>query len=123
MKCFCCDGGLCNWEPGDIPADEHARLFPYCEFIRLTKPNSQIGNGTTQQASESPEEANELATRVINEWMKMPIVQQLVAHSEERPSMDVIKAILHQRWIERRIPFDSFDQLYGALVKSNYFSQ
>ncbi|XP_029011437.1 baculoviral IAP repeat-containing protein 7 [Betta splendens] len=33
VKCFYCDGGLRNWEPGDDPWQEHARWFPRCEFL------------------------------------------------------------------------------------------
>lgn len=36
-KCFHCDGGLCNWEPGDNPWEEHARWFPKCQFVLLSK--------------------------------------------------------------------------------------
>uniref|UniRef100_A0A3Q3KPZ8 RING-type E3 ubiquitin transferase n=1 Tax=Monopterus albus TaxID=43700 RepID=A0A3Q3KPZ8_MONAL len=28
VKCFYCDGGLQNWEPGDDPWQEHAKWFP-----------------------------------------------------------------------------------------------
>lgn len=28
VKCFYCDGGLRNWEPGDDPWQEHAKWFP-----------------------------------------------------------------------------------------------
>ncbi len=28
VKCFFCDGGLRNWEPGDDPWQEHAKWFP-----------------------------------------------------------------------------------------------
>ncbi|CAL8259026.1 baculoviral IAP repeat-containing protein 7 [Gadus morhua] len=33
VKCFFCDGGLRNWEPGDDPWQEHAKWFPRCEFL------------------------------------------------------------------------------------------
>ncbi|XP_021028204.1 baculoviral IAP repeat-containing protein 2 [Mus caroli] len=33
VKCFCCDGGLRCWEPGDDPWIEHAKWFPRCEFL------------------------------------------------------------------------------------------
>lgn len=36
-KCFHCDGGLCNWEAGDDPWVEHARWFPQCKFVYLSK--------------------------------------------------------------------------------------
>ncbi|XP_066227464.1 baculoviral IAP repeat-containing protein 3 [Saccopteryx leptura] len=33
VKCFCCDGGLRCWEPGDDPWVEHAKWFPRCEYL------------------------------------------------------------------------------------------
>lgn len=37
VKCFCCDGGLRCWEPGDDPWVEHAKWFPRCEFLIRVK--------------------------------------------------------------------------------------
>jgi len=33
VKCFCCDGGLKNWQADDNPWVEHARWFPRCSFL------------------------------------------------------------------------------------------
>lgn len=35
VKCFYCDGGLRNWEPGDDPWQEHAKWFPRYELLIL----------------------------------------------------------------------------------------
>ncbi|XP_078586108.1 baculoviral IAP repeat-containing protein 7-A-like [Branchiostoma floridae x Branchiostoma japonicum] len=37
VRCFRCDGGLKDWEPGDEPWEEHARWYPECEFLRQQK--------------------------------------------------------------------------------------
>ncbi|XP_035215076.1 putative inhibitor of apoptosis isoform X2 [Stegodyphus dumicola] len=37
VKCFHCNGGLCNWEIGDDPWVEHARWFCNCDFLRMNK--------------------------------------------------------------------------------------
>ncbi|XP_054448227.1 baculoviral IAP repeat-containing protein 3 [Pteronotus mesoamericanus] len=37
VKCFCCDGGLRCWEPGDDPWVEHAKWFPSCEYLIRVK--------------------------------------------------------------------------------------
>ena len=34
VQCAFCRGYLRNWVQGDIPADEHRRLFPDCSFVR-----------------------------------------------------------------------------------------
>ncbi|XP_069131314.1 baculoviral IAP repeat-containing protein 7-like isoform X1 [Argopecten irradians] len=37
VRCFHCGGGLREWDPEDDPFYEHARWFPSCPFLRLTK--------------------------------------------------------------------------------------
>ena len=37
VKCFFCDGGLCDWEGEDEPWTEHARWFPDCDFLKQVK--------------------------------------------------------------------------------------
>ncbi|KAJ8314476.1 hypothetical protein KUTeg_006626 [Tegillarca granosa] len=37
VKCFFCDGGIRNWQPGDDPWTEHARYFPNCYYVKLVK--------------------------------------------------------------------------------------
>ena len=42
MKCFHCDGGLQNWEPNDVPFEEHAKYFPECSFLIITKSSAYV---------------------------------------------------------------------------------
>ncbi|XP_071781057.1 baculoviral IAP repeat-containing protein 7 [Centroberyx gerrardi] len=44
VKCFYCDGGLRNWEPGDDPWQEHAKWFPRCEFLIQSRGQEYINN-------------------------------------------------------------------------------
>ncbi|KAL3883084.1 hypothetical protein ACJMK2_029377 [Sinanodonta woodiana] len=37
VRCFACDGGLKNWDPGDDPWIEHARWFSQCPFVKKVK--------------------------------------------------------------------------------------
>jgi len=37
VRCFHCGNGIRNWERGDIPWNEHARLYPKCHYVRLMK--------------------------------------------------------------------------------------
>ncbi|XP_078492149.1 baculoviral IAP repeat-containing protein 7-like [Ciona intestinalis] len=37
VKCWYCNGGLQNWEPGHEPWTEHAKWFPRCEFLLQQK--------------------------------------------------------------------------------------
>lgn len=36
-RCFFCGGGLKNWEPPDSPWIEHARWFPKCGYVRMSR--------------------------------------------------------------------------------------
>ncbi|VDI62470.1 Hypothetical predicted protein [Mytilus galloprovincialis] len=42
VRCHYCDGGLRNWEPKDIPWEEHARWFPFCKFVIKMKGREYI---------------------------------------------------------------------------------
>ncbi|XP_075294562.1 baculoviral IAP repeat-containing protein 7 isoform X2 [Opisthocomus hoazin] len=33
VRCFYCDGGVRNWSFGDDPWREHAKWYPWCEFL------------------------------------------------------------------------------------------
>ncbi|XP_029580239.1 baculoviral IAP repeat-containing protein 3 isoform X2 [Salmo trutta] len=44
VKCFYCDGGLRNWEPGDDPWQEHAKWFPRCDFLIQTRGRAYVSN-------------------------------------------------------------------------------
>ncbi|XP_069139618.1 baculoviral IAP repeat-containing protein 7-A-like, partial [Argopecten irradians] len=37
VRCHYCDGGLREWEPGDVPWVEHAKWFPHCKFVLKIK--------------------------------------------------------------------------------------
>jgi hypothetical protein len=131
VKCFYCDGGLCNWEAGDDPWVEHAKWFPDCEFVRLNKSlafveeckrlaqsssNSSVSDQEiiSSSGSDSEEEFNDaLGMRVVNEWMNTDIVLQLI--NLNTFNRDVIKAVLNRRWHEERQPFSSFADLYDAV--------
>ncbi|CAG2186109.1 BIRC7_8 [Mytilus edulis] len=42
VRCHYCDGGLRNWEPGDVPWEEHGRWFPFCKFVIKMKGREYI---------------------------------------------------------------------------------
>ncbi|XP_067302843.1 baculoviral IAP repeat-containing protein 7 isoform X3 [Pseudorasbora parva] len=44
VKCFFCDGGLRNWEPGDDPWQEHAKWFPQCEYLLQSRGREYVSN-------------------------------------------------------------------------------
>lgn len=35
--CFCCGGGLYNWESGDEPWEQHALYYGHCNYLQVMK--------------------------------------------------------------------------------------
>lgn len=40
--CFCCGGGLCQWEEQDNPWEEHALHHGECEYLQLKKGSEYV---------------------------------------------------------------------------------
>ncbi|CAG2179484.1 unnamed protein product, partial [Oppiella nova] len=137
VKCFYCDGGLCNWEPGDDPWIEHAKWFPDCHFVLLNKSpefvdecrqmvanerqtNAELNSdsdpemGSSSGYDSDEEIVNALGVRAVAEWMGTDIVVQMMDLGVG--SIDVIKAVLNKRWHAERQPYTSFAQLYDAVI-------
>lgn len=118
VKCFYCDGGLCNWEPGDDPWAEHARWFPECEFVRLNKGQTFINESqakSTDMAEPAQNETcnDEHSTKAVDEWLKTEIVRQLI--DLKAFPLEVIKVALRRRWQEEQKMFSSFDELHQVV--------
>ena len=76
VKCFFCNGGLCNWEANDEPWTEHAKWFPDCGFLKQVKGTRyiekvrEVGGEGHSKDNESPIETSlsfgdHIATRKI----------------------------------------------------------
>ncbi|CAG2166640.1 unnamed protein product [Oppiella nova] len=124
VKCFHCGGGLAEWEPGDDPWVEHAKMFPECSFLKLNKSASFIQRCQRLASEPSPpgdshEMPNPLGTdqhvcRVVDQWLADdPVVRQLLNTSIY--PRDVIKAVLNERYRSCGQPFPNFAQLYEAV--------
>lgn len=57
VQCFYCAGGLKNWEPTDIPWEQHALWFPNCAYLQLVKGREFVR--TVQQSIHRPIPENE----------------------------------------------------------------
>ncbi|KAG7166974.1 baculoviral IAP repeat-containing protein 5-like [Homarus americanus] len=42
VRCFMCLKELDGWEEEDVPWQEHEKHAPYCQFVQLNKPESEI---------------------------------------------------------------------------------
>lgn len=55
-KCFCCDGGLKDWEEDDIPWEQHARWFNRCAYVLLVKGKQFVQMVRTEASFVGPNE-------------------------------------------------------------------
>lgn len=52
--CYCCDGGLCNWDEEDDPWIEHARWYPRCTYVRQRKGDQFVASVKRDEPSSDP---------------------------------------------------------------------
>ncbi|XP_049872548.1 death-associated inhibitor of apoptosis 1 isoform X2 [Pectinophora gossypiella] len=50
-KCFYCDGGLKDWEPEDVPWEQHARWFDRCAYVQLVKGRDYVQKVITEASA------------------------------------------------------------------------
>lgn len=48
VRCYFCGGGLRGWEKSDIPMEEHAKWYPRCQYISITK-GPEYSNDLTKE--------------------------------------------------------------------------
>ncbi|XP_052807810.1 E3 ubiquitin-protein ligase XIAP-like [Mya arenaria] len=52
VRCYHCGGGLRNWETGDDPMEQHAKWYPTCQHVLITKGKNYIHS---VEAGENPD--------------------------------------------------------------------
>jgi hypothetical protein len=79
--------------------------------------SSSSNSPSAYQISSSDETPDELAIRVVDQWMKSDIVIKLLDLNSF--SIDMIKACLDRRWSNFQQPYESFDALYNDVSKAS----
>ena len=51
VKCHQCGGGLRNWLPDDNPWVEHAKWFPTCEYVLISKGTDFVSSSQGSQSA------------------------------------------------------------------------
>ncbi|XP_066527037.1 baculoviral IAP repeat-containing protein 7 isoform X3 [Hoplias malabaricus] len=110
VKCFFCDGGLRNWEPGDDPWQEHAKWFPRCEFLLQSRGREYVNN--IQQSyfnmSETGESQTSTAANITSGNVEVLSGQSAVATAMLSPEVQAVLQMGFQR------------ALVESLVQSRY---
>ncbi|GIY30825.1 death-associated inhibitor of apoptosis 2 [Caerostris extrusa] len=123
-KCFHCNGGLCNWEPGDDPWVEHARWYHDCDFLRFNKDETFIETCVEKQLSKKkleldiPEQLSSFECPgslliQVDEAMKSNIVKQLLETNVFAPY--IIRAAIVRQIKETGYAFNTVDELCFAV--------
>ncbi|XP_013419082.1 baculoviral IAP repeat-containing protein 3-like, partial [Lingula anatina] len=133
VKCFYCDGGLRNWEPQDDPWTEHARWFPFCDFVLQRKGEEFIrhvqqrfachSNDTPQLTSQNQaaitnvrrREAGQyvVEAREIEARLDIPIVQAVLQMGYPR---DTVRKVIENRLRTTGDDFPNAESLFEAIL-------
>ncbi|OWF36077.1 baculoviral IAP repeat-containing protein 3-like [Mizuhopecten yessoensis] len=128
VKCFYCDGGLKNWEPGDNPWEEHARWFPKCPFVRSVKGEAYIQsvqdrfNSGTQQSivnrgrKRRAGQRFPIEEREIKARMELPMVRAVLDTGMNR---NVVMQAIRNRMEDIGDDFPNAEALMNAALEIN----
>ncbi|KAH0506433.1 Baculoviral IAP repeat-containing protein 1b [Microtus ochrogaster] len=53
VRCFSCEGCMCNWEEGDNPLEDHTKFFPKPSFDLITDSRSKDSTGESNHGDPS----------------------------------------------------------------------
>ncbi|XP_075975321.1 death-associated inhibitor of apoptosis 1-like isoform X2 [Anticarsia gemmatalis] len=78
-KCFYCDGGLKDWEPDDVPWEQHARWFDRCAYVQLVKGRDYVQRVISEACVVNPSKPEK----------EVPILEKPVSEPAESPENSV----------------------------------
>ncbi|ESO94731.1 hypothetical protein LOTGIDRAFT_203896 [Lottia gigantea] len=110
VKCFVCDGMLHSWEYNDEPWIEHAKWFPYCDYVKMVKGEDFIKgveNGEIQTLHQKE------AVDSSSSLKKSDICTQRV---EKRVQMGGTKSILERK---ESMTMEPKNEEYTSLIEEN----
>ncbi|XP_061171223.1 baculoviral IAP repeat-containing protein 7-like isoform X1 [Saccostrea echinata] len=113
VKCFYCDGGLRNWEPGDEPWVEHARWFPRCSFVRTVKGDQFIRNVQERFNRPLSTSGHQVEAREIRARMELPMVRAVLETGVDRNS---VMQVIERRLRETGDDYPSAEALLNAVL-------
>ncbi|WAR09250.1 BIR7B-like protein [Mya arenaria] len=82
VRCYHCGGGLRNWEPGDDPMVEHAKWYPACHHVLITKEKMffrKVEDGDNPEDDTPPMRET---MEEENQKLKRLIICQICLHNE-----------------------------------------
>lgn len=113
VKCFYCDGGLRNWEPGDDPWSEHARWFPRCSFVRTVKGDQFIRDTQERFSHLNNTPEHQVEPREVRARMELPMVRAVLETGVSRSS---VMQVIERRLRETGDDFPTAEALLNAVL-------
>uniref|UniRef100_UPI00398F0337 baculoviral IAP repeat-containing protein 7-like n=1 Tax=Pristiophorus japonicus TaxID=55135 RepID=UPI00398F0337 len=125
VKCFHCDGGLRNWEPGDDPWMEHAKWFPRCEFLlqvkgrdyvnRIQELHSDILESAFQGVSQprTPARQGVVGNTELSPLMRSAVVQSVLQMGFDR---GLIESLVDSKFLLTGAQYSSVSDLLADLL-------
>lgn len=123
VKCFQCGGGLKNWDLSDVPFEEHARWFPDCPFVNLSKgkefiervkkqkPPILLNSPTEPQIMRNPREISE---QELDAMMASDLVKAVL---DMGLNHYLVREALKRRWYQAGYSFADSDSLAQAVLE------
>nr|XP_045612278.1 death-associated inhibitor of apoptosis 1-like [Procambarus clarkii]XP_045612279.1 death-associated inhibitor of apoptosis 1-like [Procambarus clarkii]XP_045612280.1 death-associated inhibitor of apoptosis 1-like [Procambarus clarkii]XP_045612281.1 death-associated inhibitor of apoptosis 1-like [Procambarus clarkii]XP_045612282.1 death-associated inhibitor of apoptosis 1-like [Procambarus clarkii]XP_045612283.1 death-associated inhibitor of apoptosis 1-like [Procambarus clarkii]XP_04561228 len=131
VRCFHCGNGLRNWESDDAPWNEHARWYPECNFVLLTKgqefidkvrrekppyirsqPTDKTSKSNT--ASTSPLTTTLISENELNPLMELDIIRAVISMGFPQ---DKVRAALRRKLEQTGLPFFGLEPCIEAVLQ------
>ncbi|XP_028850498.1 baculoviral IAP repeat-containing protein 7 [Denticeps clupeoides] len=130
VKCYFCDGGLRNWEPGDDPWQEHAKWFPRCEFLLQSRGHEYVSivqqsffnmaetvGGTQGPVARSANPGNDMgvAGQGLSAALLSPVVQTVLQMGFRAP---LVESLVQTRYLLTGRQYSSASDLVADVLQA-----
>ena len=116
VRCYYCGNGLRNWEAEDKPWDEHAKWYPDCNFVVLSKGQKfidEVKDGESQKLDDSNGKFKPLLDTDLDILMESDVIK---ATMDVGFDWDKTRLALRQRLEQTGVPFFNLDQCVEAVI-------
>ena len=123
VRCFHCGNGLRNWETDDDPWEEHARWYPDCVFVYLSKGQKFIDDILRVKPPKAKPSSGRFNTISENDLNRLLDSDIAVGVKSMGFSCDKIREALGQRLAQTGMLFSNGVEWIEAILKSAHLTQ
>ncbi|RWS11154.1 putative inhibitor of apoptosis-like protein [Dinothrombium tinctorium] len=118
VKCFYCDGGVCDWDKARNPWIEHGLRFPDCDYVLLNKGPSFLEackrTYSLEMIEVSLRREQHLENMIISDWMKSKVIEDL-KRIRDYPD-EILDAVLRARWKRVHRAYEHVGELNNDVI-------